>query len=310
MRKIRLISLWLVAATFLLMSCSKENVENLTPQVTKHEVAFNFFEKAISDIETRGDTQGGTSLADSKLFTELEVVLVSADKESAYRYEVRQNTTENKNFGNVKVYVPSGKYKLIAVAAKTNSVSETNRINIKSATEVVFPNNIPSDMAYICKDITIDEESGTQTFDCTLQRGISVFKLIAKDVITSNLKSITCTISGKCGNVFNPSTGYCKSETKVIRTVNLDREDIINKRINIMNYVFLSEDDTDEINITVKTTDKDGKTVKEMTFKNVHLVKDKQTTYLGPIFTNGSTGLTLTISELEIEYSGYGQEFE
>lgn len=67
MRKIRLISLWLVAATFLLMSCSKENVENLTPQVTKHEVAFNFFEKAISDIETRGDTQGGTSLADSKL---------------------------------------------------------------------------------------------------------------------------------------------------------------------------------------------------------------------------------------------------
>lgn len=299
-----------MAATFLLMSCSKENVESSTSQVSKHEVAFNFFEKTISNIETRGDTQGGTSLADSKLFTELEVVLVSADKESRYEYKVRQNTTDNKNFGCIKVYVPSGKYKLIAVAAKTNSVSETNRIDIKSATEVVFPNNIPSDMAYICKDITIDEESDIQTFDCTLQRGISVFKLQAKDLATSNLKSITCSISGKCGNVFNPSTGYCKSEAKVNRTFNLDRDDIINKRINVMNYVFLSEDDTNEINITVKTIDKDGKTVKEMTFEKVHLVKGKQTTYQGPIFTNGSTGLTLTISELEIESSGYDTEFE
>ncbi len=50
-------SLWLIIAALLVVSCSKEDgVMDSSSRSDKLEVSFNFFEKSISEIESRAGT--------------------------------------------------------------------------------------------------------------------------------------------------------------------------------------------------------------------------------------------------------------
>ena len=155
-------SLWLIIAALLVVSCSKEDgVMDSSSRSDKLEVSFNFFEKSISEIEsragtadvaqaaspwiTRADTDGKQNLSDCKQITELEVALFPEDRDTMYL--VTQFSTD-KNFGQVKLYVPRGNYKMVAIAAATDKPSKDNKVRIKSKTEVVFPKNEATDMFY------------------------------------------------------------------------------------------------------------------------------------------------------------------
>ena len=63
---------------------------------------------------------------------------------------------------------------MVAVAAVTPMPLD-NRITIKSATEVRFPNDQVTDMVYAYKDITVSPQVSNQNFDATLSRGVSAF---------------------------------------------------------------------------------------------------------------------------------------
>lgn len=155
-------SLWLIIAALLVVSCSKEDgVMDSSSRSDKLEVSFNFFEKSISEIEsragtadvaqaaspwiTRADTDGKKNLSECKQITELEVALFPEDKDTMYL--VTQFSTD-KNFGKMKLYVPKGNYKMVAIAASTDTPSKDNKVSIKSKTEVVFPKNEVTDMFY------------------------------------------------------------------------------------------------------------------------------------------------------------------
>lgn len=94
-------SLWLIIAALLVVSCRKEDgVMDSSSRSDKLEVSFNFFEKSISEIEsragtadvaqaaspwiTRADTDGKKNLSDCKQITELEVALFPEDKDTMY----------------------------------------------------------------------------------------------------------------------------------------------------------------------------------------------------------------------------------
>lgn len=150
-------SLWLIIAALLVVSCSKEDgVMDSSSRSDKLEVSFNFFEKSISEIEsragtadvaqaaspwiTRADTDGKKNLIECKQITELEVALFPEGKDTMYL--VTQFSTD-KNFGQVKLYVPRGNYKMVAIAAATDKPSKDNKVSIKSQTKVVFPKMRP-----------------------------------------------------------------------------------------------------------------------------------------------------------------------
>ena len=317
-------SLWLIIAALLVVSCSKEDgVMDSSSRSDKLEVSFNFFEKSVSEIEsragtadvaqaaspwiTRADTDGKKNLSECKQITELEVALFPEGKDTMYL--VTQFSTD-KNFGQVKLYVPRGKYKMVAIAAATDNPSKDNKVSIKSQTKVVFPNNEVTDMFYTYQDIAVKDREERQNYDCILKRGVSVLQLNSQQEIRPDyIKSFQCTVTGNCGNVFNPTTGHCLQPETLTKTYDISGDRFKAKRFLFTIYFFLGGDDVTDITLNTQTTDTEDKVVKKLSFENVHMVKGKMTIYKGP-FLSTHSAVSFTIDSPTIPDSGFSTEFE
>ena len=289
----------------------------------KLEVSFNFFEKSVSEIEsragtadvaqaaspwiTRADTDGKKNLSECKQITELEVALFPEGKDTMYL--VTQFSTD-KNFGQVKLYVPRGNYKMVAIAAATDNPSKDNKVSIKSKTEVVFPKNEATDMFYTYQDIDVKDREERQNYDCILKRGVTVLQLDSRSEVRPDyIKSFKCTITGNCGNVFNPSTGYCLEKTTLTKTYDISGDRFKAKRFLFTIYFFLGADDVTDITLATQSTDTEDKVAKDLSFKNVHMVKGKMTIYKGPFLSTHSAA-SFIIDSPTIPDSGFSTEFE
>ena len=298
-----------------MVSCTQENVMfETTPQVKNQEVRFCFFESSIVPIgqdeesnlaRTRADGSE-KSLKDAKLYTDLEVCLIPKGDETTAGYTVRQENWDDK-FGNVSLQVPAGEYTLVAVAAKTD-LQQEERIEVKSRYEMTFANNIVRDMAYTLQDIKVESGSKAVTQNVSLKRAVSCFELQATDIMPLTTKTQEITISGSCGTVFNPSTGFCKEKATITRNFSLVAKAHQERSIHSTLYTLLTDKDVTDIHITATAKDKEEKVIKTISFDNVHLVIGKKTTYTGPIFTYPNN-MSFTIDQPEIPESGYDKKF-
>ena len=298
-----------------MVSCTQENVMlETTPQVKNQEVRFSFFESSIVPIgqdeesnlaRTRADGSK-QSLKDAKLYTDLQVCLIPKGDKTTAGYTVRQENWDDK-FGNVSLQVPAGEYTLVAVAAKTD-LQQEERIEIKSRYEMTFANNIVRDMAYTLQDIKVESGSKAVTQNVSLKRAVSCFKLQATDIMPLTTKTQEITISGSCGTVFNPSTGFCKEKATITRNFSLIAKEHQERIIYYTLYTLLTDKDVTDIHITATAKDKEEKVIKTISFDNVHLVIGKKTTYTGPIFTYPNN-MSFTVNQPEIPASGYDKKF-
>lgn len=298
-----------------MVSCTQENVMlETTPQVKNQEVRFCFFESSIVPIgqdeesnlaRTRADGSE-KSLKDAKLYTDLQVCLIPKGDETTAGYTVRQENWDNK-FGNVSLQVPAGEYTLVAVAAKTD-LQQEERIEIKSRNEMTFANNIVRDMAYTLQDIKVETGSKAVTQNVSLKRAVSCFELQATDIMPLTTKTQEITISGSCGTVFNPSTGFCKEKATITRNFSLEAKAHQERSIHSTLYTLLTDKDVTDIHITATAKDKEEKVIKTVSFDNVHLVIGKKTTYTGPLYTYPNN-MSFTVNQPEIPASGYDKKF-
>lgn len=297
------------------VSCTQENVMlETTPQVKNQEVRFCFFESSIVPIgqdeesnlaRTRADGSK-QSLKDAKLYTDLQVCLIPKGDETTAGYTVRQENWDDK-FGNVSLQVPAGEYTLVAVAAKTD-LQQEERIEVKSRHEMTFANNIVRDMAYTLQDIKVESGSKAVTQNVSLKRAVSCFELQATDIMPLTTKTQEITISGSCGTVFNPSTGFCKEKATITRNFSFEAKEHQKTGFHYTLYTLLTDKDVTDIHITATAKDKEEKVIKTVSFDNVHLVIGKKTTYTGPIFTYPNN-MSFTIDQPEIPESGYDKKF-
>lgn len=298
-----------------MVSCTQENVMlETTPQVKNQEVRFCFFESSIVPIgqdeesnlaRTRADGSK-QSLKDANLYTDLQVCLIPKGDETTAGYTVRQENWDDK-FGNVSLQVPAGEYTLVAVAAKTD-LQQEERIEVKSRYEMTFANNIVRDMAYTLQDIKVESGSKAVTQNVSLKRAASCFKLQATDIMPLTTKTQEITISGSCGTVFNPSTGFCKEKATITRNFSFEAKEHQKTGFYYILYTLLTDKDVTDIHITATAKDKEEKVIKTISFDNVHLVIGKKTTYTGPIFTYPSN-MSFTVNQPEIPASGYDKKF-
>lgn len=298
-----------------MVSCTQENVMlETTPQVKNQEVRFCFFESSIVPIgqdeesnlaRTRADGRE-KSLKDAKLYTDLQVCLIPKGDETTAGYTVRQENWDDK-FGNVSLQVPAGEYTLVAVAAKTD-LQQEERIEVKSRYEMTFANNIVRDMAYTLQDIKVESGSKAVTQNVSLKRAVSCFELCATDIMPLTTKTQKITISGSCGTVFNPSTGFCKEKATITRNFSFEAKEHQKTGFHYTLYTLLTDKDITDIHITATAKDKEEKVIKTISFDNVHLVIGKKTTYTGPIFTYPNN-MSFTVNQPEIPASGYDKKF-
>lgn len=315
MKKALLSGMFLFLAMAAMVSCTQENVMlETTPQVKNQEVRFCFFESSIVPIgqdeesnlaRTRADGSE-QSLKDAKLYTDLQVCLIPKGDETTAGYTVRQENWDDK-FGNVSLQVPAGEYTLVAVAAKTDLLQE-ERIEVKSRYEMTFANNIVRDMAYTLQDIKVESGSKAVTQNVSLKRAVSCFELCATDIMPLTTKTQKITVSGSCGTVFNPSTGFCKEKATITRNFSFEAKEHQKSGFHYTLYTLLTDKDVTDIHITATAKDKEEKVIKTISFDNVHLVIGKKTTYTGPIFTY-SNNMSFTVNQPEIPASGYDKKF-
>jgi hypothetical protein len=298
-----------------MVSCTQENVMfETTPQVKNQEVRFCFFESSIVPIgqdeesnlaRTRADGSE-KSLKDANLYTDLQVCLIPKGDETTAGYTVRQENWDDE-FGNVSLQVPAGEYTLVAVAAKTD-LQQEERIEVKSRYEMTFANNIVRDMAYTLQDIKVESGSKAVTQNVSLKRAVSCFELCATDIMPLTTKTQEITISGSCGTVFNPSTGFCKEKATITRNFSFEAKEHQKTGFHYTLYTLLTDKDVTDIHITATAKDKEEKVIKTISFDNVHLVIGKKTTYTGPIFTYPNN-MSFTVNQPEIPASGYDKKF-
>lgn len=310
---------WLFAAVMFtgMCACSGEDALQQTSQVETSSVSFSFFDSTVEEfgkanlsqgaMEANGEsiTRAGDNTATTwkKRFTRLDIAIIPVNSRQNIQY-VHQSDATQSDFGSATLRLPIGKYKMVAIASAMKG-----EVNIVSAEEVTFPENVSlDDMAYVCKDIEV--KSGSNTFNCQLERAISLLKFHSSDELPAGISKVEASLSGNISRVFNPTTGYgvkgagVNTQNRSWSLANMKP----GKAMTISMYVFLSsEKETIQADLNIYNTD--NEVIKALHFDQVTLQQNHVTTYTGPLFTSGSA-FEFTFENTDLLKSDYDQTFD
>ena len=310
---------WLFAAVMFtgMCACSGEDALQQTSQVETSSVSFSFFDSTVEEfgkanlsqgaMEANGEsiTRAGDNTATTwkKRFTRLDIAIIPVNSRQNIQYVHQADATQS-DFGSATLRLPIGKYKMVAIASAMKG-----EVNIVSAEEVTFPENESlDDMAYVCKDIEV--KSGSNTFNCQLERAISLLKFHSSDELPAGISKVEASLSGNISRVFNPTTGYGvkgagdNTQNRSWSLANMKP----GKTMTISMYVFLSsEKETIQADLNIYNTD--NEVIKALHFNQVTLQQNHVTTYTGPLFTSGSA-FEFTFENTDLLKSDYGQTFD
>ena len=322
---------WLfVAVAFTGMcACSGEDALQQSSQVETSSVSFSFFDSTVEkfgeanlsngameanggsitragdsfltgDVQTRADDNTATTW--KKRFTRLDIAIIPVNSSQDIQYIHQADATQD-GFGSATLRLPIGKYKMVAIASKVKG-----EVNIVSAEKVTFPENEKlDDMAYVCKDIEV--KSGSNNFNCKLERAISLLKFQSSDNLPVGFSRIEASLVGNVSRVFNPTTGYGVVDAggnTHNRSWSLAKA-TSGKPLSVSIYVFLaSEKETIQADLKIYNTD--NEVAKALHFDQVILQQNHVTTYTGPLFTSGSA-FEFTFENTDLLKSGYDKTF-
>ena len=322
---------WLfVAVAFTGMcACSCEDALQQSSQVETSSVSFSFFDSTVEkfgeanlsngameanggsitragdsfltgDVQTRADDNTATTW--KKRFTRLDIAIIPVNSSQKILYIHQADATQD-GFGSATLRLPIGKYKMVAIASKVKG-----EVNIVSAEKVTFPEDEKlDDMAYVCKDIEV--KSGSNTFNCQLERAISLLKFQSSDNLPVGFSKIEASLVGNVSRVFNPTTGYGVVDAggnTHNRSWSLAKA-TSGKPLSVSIYVFIaSEKETIQADLKIYNTD--NKVAKALHFDQVTLQQNHITTYTGPLFTSGSA-FEFTFENTNLLPSDYDKTF-
>lgn len=322
---------WLFAAVAFtgMCACSGEDALQQSSQVETSSVSFSFFDSTVekfgeanlsngameanggsitragdglltADVPTRADDNTATTW--KKRFTRLDIAIIPVNSIQNTQYIHQADATQD-GFGSATLRLPIGKYKMVAIASKVKG-----EVNIVSAEKVTFPEDEKlDDMAYVCKDIEV--KSGSNTFNCKLERAISLLKFQSSDNLPVGFSKIEASLVGNVSRVFNPTTGYGVVDAGG-NTHNRSWSLANAKpgKVGLSIYVFLaSEKETIQADLKIYNTD--DKVAKALHFDQVTLLQNHITTYTGPLFTSGSA-FEFTFENADLLKSGYEKTFD
>ena len=321
---------WLfVAVAFTGMcACSGEDALQQSSQVETSSVSFSFFDSTVEkfgeanlsngameanggsitragdsfltgDVQTRADDNTTTTW--KKRFTRLDIAIIPVNSSQDIQYIHQADATQD-GFGSATLRLPIGKYKMVAIASKVEG-----EVNIVSAEKVTFPEDKKlDDMAYVCKDIEV--KSGSNTFNCQLERAISLLKFQSSDNLPVGFSRIEASLVGNVSRVFNPTTGYGVVDAGGNTHNRIwSLADAKSGTVGLYIYVFLaSEKETIQADLKIYNTD--NKVAKALHFDQVILQQNHVTTYTGPLFTSGSA-FEFTFENTNLLPSDYDQTF-
>ena len=189
-------------------------------------------------------------------------------------------TSGDDGYGTAAMNIPPGSYTLMVLAHKALSYA-----TVSSLSKVTFPSNQVGDTFYYCGDITVEADK-QNTYNISLERCVSMFRLIMEDNIPADVAKIKFYYTGG-SSTLDASTGWGNVNSR--QTVNFEIVNADKGKPAVFEVYTFPHEATSKLKITVTALDPDGQTVMEKTFENVPIQRKRITQYSGAFFESGQT---------------------
>jgi hypothetical protein len=197
---------------------------------------------------------------------------------------VKTQTKDDDGFGTMAVELADGVYTVVAVAH-----SSARSATIKSPSVVQFTAQDGEKLTdTFCHVSTVEVSGESHSFTLPMHRAVAMVQLhLTDDVLPEDVWYIKADYSGGSANV-NPTTleGITKSKQSERRIKN-------DLRLHqFFTFPYMSE--TGTLKMTISATTSDGTVLRQRTFDEVSVTRNRITTYEGKLFGDGEWTATMT----------------
>ena len=253
----------------------------------------------FANLTFQTTTKDLTRSADlSTYFSKLNIQLFDAAGERVFS-SVKTQTKSDSNFGHLTVKLAPGSYTVVAVG-HSSTVSAT----IKSPAVCQFTSSNGeklTDTFCACKKIDIG--TGDQNFTFDMYRAVAMVQFCFTDSMPpQNFARVKMEYTGGSSN-FNPTTleGITKSSQSEMRSTN---------GVHIYQaFTFPYLADTGVLKFIVSALDADGNIIRQRTFDDVNVTRNRISTYRGPMFEDGDGEFTESDFSFYIHADWEGETF-
>lgn len=273
-------------------SCSNENesVEQFVDSQAFAPVTIRVSDFSMSFENLTSTTQ--TRSTDVASYNGLKVITLafySGDTKVYESTQLRADETTYTTFGHFSCNLPIGSYKMVVIG---RDLSDGDIFTLTSPTEAAYTSEKVRETFSAVQDVTISNSSA-QNLTVTLNRVVSMLKIVSSDKRTADATQIKTTFSAG-GKSFNPSTGLATSDEGF--WVKNHPSTAVGATISVFSYAFLTTDEQ-EMDITLEIQDEDGNTLFTKFIPNIILKRNRKTTLTGPVFTP----ISVTNSSFSVE---------
>ena len=268
--------LLMLFAAMLMTACEKavfdENEPPDTPETPTNEnlVTLTFNIAQLEQTSFSAITQQMRSTEAAKVCSRITLALYQDDARVKYI-----NQKADDDFGKFTLTVPSGNYKLLALAHSCDGNATTTALN-----KITFPNNKVTDTFYYAADINATADMSQQL---VLNRIVAMVRFVFNDAIPENVARLKFYYTGGSSTLDGTTgLGCVNSKQTEYRTVDSHEAGAQ------FELFTLPHDKSGELKMTVSALDAADNVVKEMTFDAVPITVNTISEYSGNFFNSGS----------------------
>lgn len=258
---------WLLLAMLVAMSaCEKMNTEDEEP--TTPETA-----NLILNVTTDGvQPLDGTTRSGASYFTHLSFVVY----QNGAKVTALNQTDGDNGYGQASLTLTPGNYQVLVLAHSSNgNPTQTNPEKLQFTNAMGY-----TDTFYFYDGITVTSEP--QTHNVVLERCTALLRFVITDEMPAGVSYLRFYYTGGSG-ALNARTGWGCVDSK--QTVNIDVDPAAGQPYTFDLYTIPKEQQA-SLNLTVTAYGEDGvEVVKERTFKNIPVERNKITEFKGSFFT-------------------------
>jgi len=252
------------------------------PQLAEKEsgnVTLSFI-PTTADIPV-ADSQTRATVTIGDYFTKLNVMLFNADGEKVFD-KVRTQTIDDTDFGNLNMSLAAGTYTVVAVGH-----SSIKSATIKSPQMVQFTatdGEKLTDTFCHCGQVTVSESGGRH--ELVMNRVCAMLRFRFTDTdIPSSFARLKIDYTGGSAN-FNPTTGEgCTKSTQ-------SESRLPAAEYQVFTFPYLATDGV--LKVTVSALTADDAVIRQRTFTNIPVTRNRITTYTGKFFEDGDGNIVQT----------------
>ena len=258
---------WLLLAMLVAMSaCEKLNTESDAP--TTPGTA-----NLILNVTTDGvQPLDGTTRSGASYFSHLSFVVY----QNGAKVTALNQTDADDDYGQASLTLTPGNYQVLVLAHSSNgNPTQTNPEKLQFTNAMGY-----TDTFYFYDGITVTSEP--QTHNVVLERCTALLRFVITDEMPAGVSYLRFYYTGGSG-ALNARTGWGCVDSK--QTVNIDVDPAAGQPYTFDLYTIPKEQQA-SLNLTVTAYGEDGvEVVKERTFKNIPVERNKITEFKGSFFT-------------------------